>query len=177
MSQGTRRFSQLFRSPRHSPSGAFARVHPELSLALSSARQEQRAARLLGSRGHLVEGLRLTLRALDSAFQAAQLASARNEPAAALKALGIRRHERALSTLRRARTLDVPMLDRDVDFTMRVLMRDAGAIAHDLIVSIERMAPTREPSLGQHLSRWFSARLPRLPGSSSTAPSSSARRV
>jgi hypothetical protein len=144
----------------------YTRVSPGLELVLARARQEQSAARLLASRGHLAEGLRLTLRALDSAFQAAQLVSARNEPAAALRVLGVRHEARALDVLRRARTLDVPALDRHVQLAMRVLMRDAVAITHELILSIERVGASERGSLSQRLRAWFGLPRPRLPDAS-----------
>ena len=162
MPQGSRGFSQLFRTHRATPPGAAGRLHPELALALARARQEQRAARLLSSRGHLAEGLRLTLRALDSAFQAAQLASARNEPAAAVRALRFEHEARALDMLRRARTLDVPTLDHDVPLALRALMRDAGAITRSMIQNIERQG-AGHATLGHRVRSWFAAARPRLP--------------
>jgi hypothetical protein len=147
-------------------------VHPELEFALARARQEQRAARLLSNRGHLAEGLRLTLRALDSAFQAAQLASMRNEPAAALRALRFQHEERALAALRRARTLDVPTLDGHVDFSMRVLMRDAIGMAHDIVARIERLSASPERSFVQRFARLFGTARPlSIAGHSSAGPS------
>ena len=166
MPQGSRSFSQLFRSHRVAP--AHARVPAELALALARARQEQRAARLLASRGHLAEGLRLTLRALDSAFQAAQLASSRNEPAAAVRALRYRHEARALDMLRRARSLDVPTLDHDVPLSLRALMRDAGAVTHSMIQNIESQG-AMHATLGHRLRSWFAAARPRLPESARKA--------
>ena len=176
MPQGSRGFRQLFRSHATAPSGFQARVTPELERALARARQEQRAAHLLESRGHLAEGLRLTLRALDGAFQAAQLASARNEPAAAVRALRFRDEERALHALRRARTLDVPAFDRDVHFSMRVLMRDALDITHHLIRCIERLGSAQPSSLRQRFLDWFGAPRPRLPDAD-RAPAAVARKI
>jgi hypothetical protein len=162
MAQGTR-LSRLFEARPESASRAPARLHPELATALARARQEQRAARLLSSRGHHAEGLRLTLRALDSAFQAAQLLSARNEPRAAIRALSFRNEERALDTLRRARTLDVPALDSQVHGEMRLLVREARTVTHDMIGSIERLSERHERSFARQLTRWLRRGTPRLP--------------
>jgi hypothetical protein len=171
MPQGSRGFSQLFRSHGATPSGARPRHHPELALALARARQEHSAARLLSSRGHLAEGLRLTLRAFDSAFIAAQLASARNEPAAAVRALRFRHEAEALDMLRRARSLDVPTLDHDVPLALRALMRDVGAVTHDMILSIEGHGQL-DGSLAHRLRSWFAATRPRLPESARKRASS-----
>ena len=100
-------------------------LHRELTVSLARARQEVRAASLLARRGHSAEGLRLSLRALDSALHASQLKSGLNEPARALTALGIAPELPALDVLRRARSLDVPMLDDDVQDELRELVEDA----------------------------------------------------
>jgi hypothetical protein len=103
----------------------------ELAVSLARARQEVRAAALLSRGGHAAESLRLSLRALDSALVAGQLKTGRNEPAAALSALGLA--PTAADVLRRARILDVPALDVDVADDVRELAREARKVTRELL--------------------------------------------
>jgi hypothetical protein len=128
---------------------AESRSTAEAQRALQKSHQEERAARLLADRGHVAQGLRLTLSALDSAVHAAQLVSGRNEPARAITGVFCpRAHARAstgsddaarvLEVLRRARTLSVPSLDDEVDADMHALGAQAREVTRILLRLLAR---------------------------------------
>jgi hypothetical protein len=127
-----------------------AKTHEDLRFALARARQEERAANLLLRGSQRAEALKLALRALDSAFWACQLAGRRNEPAAALGALGLTAGDavRALEVLRRARTLDVPQLDTQLDREARRLTRECLRVTAEVLAAADAragIAPARVP--------------------------------